>query len=150
MKGSYAVDKNNTLSLEFLQGNNTLTTSIAPTGIGTDAMPTINPFFPGGPGLGGVPGTPADPARFDPLAPLDFVDWRTTVAGNRSSTFENKTDRILLDWVGQPFRLGLFRRDAAVEFGHQEHLQQRLRQQHQHACRHHRHARPPMARFHLG
>lgn len=102
VRGSYAVDKDNTLSLEYLQANNKLTTSIAPTGIGSDMPtgPTGNPFFPGGPGLDGVPGTPAGPNGFDPNAPLDFVAWRTTAAGNRSSTFENKTNRILLDWVG--------------------------------------------------
>ena len=102
VKGSYAVDKDNTLSLEFLQGNNKLTTNIAPTAVFTlDPMPTSSPFFPGGPGLGGVPGTPANTsANFDPFSPIDYVDWRTTVAGNRSSTFDNKTDRFLLDWVG--------------------------------------------------
>jgi len=101
VKGSYAVDQNNTLSLEFLQGNNTVTTRVAPTAVFTDAMPTSNPFFPGGPGLGGVAGTPANTSpNFDPLAPIDFVDWRTTVAGSRQNKIESKTDRFLLDWVG--------------------------------------------------
>ncbi len=94
-RGSYAIDKNNTLSLEFLQGNNTLTSNIAPTGVTATAMPTNSPFFPGGPG-----GTPADAnPGFDPTAPL-YVPWRTTAAGNRSSTFENKTDRFMVDWIG--------------------------------------------------
>ena len=100
VKGSYAVDRDNTLSLEFLQGNNTVTSSIAPTGV-FPGMPTTSPFFPGGPGLDGVPGTPANLSpNFDASAPIDAVLWRTTVAGNRESTIESKTNRFLLDWVG--------------------------------------------------
>ncbi len=100
VKGSYAVDRDNTLSLEILQGNNTVTSSIAPTGV-FPSMPTTSPFFPGGPGLGGVPGTPANLSPdFDASSPIDAVLWRTTAAGNRESTVENKTNRFLLDWVG--------------------------------------------------
>jgi iron complex outermembrane receptor protein len=95
-RGSYAIDKDNTLSLEFLQGNNTLTSNIAATGVAAFGMPTVSPFFPGGSG-----GTPANTSPdFDPTASIDVVPWRTTAAGNRSSTFENKTDRFMLDWVG--------------------------------------------------
>ena len=101
VRGSYAINPDNTLSLEYLQGNNNLTTNIAPTAVFADGVPTNNPFYPGGPGLGGVPGTAGNSSpTFDPLAPLDYVDWRTTVAGNRSSTIENKTGRFMLDWVG--------------------------------------------------
>lgn len=94
-RGSYAIDKNNTMSLEYLQGNNTLTGNLAPTGVTVPDMPTSSPFYPGGSG-----GTPADnDPGFDPTAPI-YVPWRTTVAGNRTSTFENKTNRFMLDWVG--------------------------------------------------
>ncbi len=100
IKGSYAVDKENLVSLEFLQGNNTVTGSIAPTVV-FPGMSNSNPFFPGGAGSGGVPGTPANTSPdFDPTAPIDAVLWRTTAAGKRSSTIESKTDRFLLDWTG--------------------------------------------------
>ena len=99
-KGSYAVDKDNTVSLEYLQGNNKLTTRVAPTPFDGLPMPPANPFFPGGPGLNGVPGTPAntDPA-FDPNSPIGLY-WRTTDLGSRTDTSETKTDRFLLDWQG--------------------------------------------------
>jgi iron complex outermembrane recepter protein len=99
-KGSYAVDSNNTVSLEYLQGNNKLTARSAPTTLDNVQMPSTSPFFPGGPGLGGVPGTPAntDPA-FDPNSPIG-VYWRTTDLGSRKSVFDTKTDRFLLDWQG--------------------------------------------------
>jgi iron complex outermembrane recepter protein len=47
-KGSYAIDTQNTLSLEYLQGNNKLTTRVAPTPFIEVPMPSTNPFFPGG------------------------------------------------------------------------------------------------------
>lgn len=56
-KGSYAIDGNNTVSLEYLQGNNKLTTRVAPTPLIVVPMPNTNPFYPGGPGAGGIPGT---------------------------------------------------------------------------------------------
>jgi iron complex outermembrane receptor protein len=99
-KGSYAVDKDNTVSLEYLQGNNKLTTRIAPTPLIEVPMPSTNPFFPGGPGLGGVPGTPANTnPGFDPNSPIGLY-WRTTQLGSRTETFDTKTDRFLLDWQG--------------------------------------------------
>jgi iron complex outermembrane recepter protein len=102
-KGSYAVDSNNTVSLEYLQGNNKLTARSAQTGLENVQMPggpSGSPFFPGGAGLGGVPGTPTsiDPA-FDSNSPIG-VYWRTTDLGSRKSVFETKTDRFLLDWQG--------------------------------------------------
>jgi len=99
-KGSYAVDNDNTVSLEYLQGNNKLTTRIAPTPLIAVPMSSTNPFFPGGPGVGGIPGTPAntDPG-FDPNSDIGLL-WRTTQLGSRVDVFDTKTDRFLLDWQG--------------------------------------------------
>ncbi len=99
-KGSYAINTDNTVSLEYLQGNNKLTTRVAPTPLIEVPMVSTNPFFPGGPGQGGVPGTPAntDPG-FDPNSPIGLY-WRTTQLGQRTDVWETKTDRFLLDWQG--------------------------------------------------
>jgi iron complex outermembrane receptor protein len=99
-KGSYAVNNDNTVSLEYLQGNNKLTTRVAPTPLIALPMASTNPFFPGGPGAGGVPGTAAntDPG-FDPNSPIGLY-WRTTQLGSRTDVFDTKTDRFLLDWQG--------------------------------------------------
>jgi len=99
VKGTLAVDADNTVSLEYIQGNNKLSSVVAPSAISW-SMPSTNPFYPGGPGLSGVPGTAANStAGFDASAPID-LDWRTTTMGSRVSTFDNKTDRFLLDWQG--------------------------------------------------
>jgi len=99
-KGSYAIDSNNTVSLEYLQGNNKLTTRIAPTPLTFVPMTNANPFYPGGPGLGSVPGTPANTVPgFDPNSPV-YLLWRTTQLGQRVDVFDTKTDRFLLDWQG--------------------------------------------------
>jgi iron complex outermembrane receptor protein len=99
VKGTLAVNNDNTVSLEYVQGNNKLTGVVAPTTISW-SMPSTNPFYPGGPGLGGVPGTPANTTPgFDPNASID-LDWRTVSLGSRVSTFDNKTERLLLDWQG--------------------------------------------------
>ncbi len=100
-KGSYALDRDNTLSLEYLRGQNELSTRIAPTSVFVQGLPPSSPFYPGGAGLAGVPGTPANTSpNFDPAKPLDYVDWRTTAAGRREVTVDSSADRWLLDWVG--------------------------------------------------
>lgn len=100
-KGSVALGNDNTLSLEYLRGQNELSTRSAPTTVFVQGMPSANPFYPGGAGLAGVPGTPANTSpNFNPGAPLDYVDWRTTAAGPRESTVDSSADRWLLDWVG--------------------------------------------------
>lgn len=99
VKGTLAVNNDNTVSLEYVQGNNKLTSVVAPSAISW-SMPSSNPFYPGGPGLSGVPGTaPNTTPGFDTGAAVD-LDWRTTTMGSRISTFDNKTDRFLLDWQG--------------------------------------------------
>ncbi len=94
-KGSYAIDKANTLSLEFFQANNEVKSKISPTPVTGLTMPAANPFFPGGPG-----GTPAntDPA-FNPANDIT-VGWRTASLDGRATTTESKTDRFLLEWQG--------------------------------------------------
>jgi iron complex outermembrane receptor protein len=100
VKGSYAVNNENTVSLEYLQGNNKLTTRVAPTPLDNVTVSSTNPFFPGGPGLGRVPGTPANPdPAFDPNSDV-YAFWRLTQTGQRVDTWETKTDRFLLDWQG--------------------------------------------------
>jgi iron complex outermembrane receptor protein len=99
-KGSYAVDNQNTVSLEYLQGNNKLTSRVAPTPLIGVPMPNSNPFYPGGPGLAGVPGTPANNfPGFDPNSDV-YLLWRTTQLGSRVDVWDTKTDRFLLDWQG--------------------------------------------------
>ena len=99
-KGSYAINNDNTVSLEYLQGNNKLTTRIAPTPLAGVAMPNTNPFYPGGAGTGGIPGTPANNfPGFDPTSDV-YLLWRTTQLGSRVDVFDTKTDRFLLDWQG--------------------------------------------------
>jgi iron complex outermembrane receptor protein len=99
VKGTLAVNSDNTVSLEYIQGNNKLTSVVAPSVISW-SMPSSNPFYPGGPGLSGVPGTaPNSTPGFDSSANID-LDWRTTSMGSRVATFDNKTDRFLLDWQG--------------------------------------------------
>lgn len=112
-RGSYAVNKNNTVALEYLQANNKVSTQIAAASIPNMPMPANSPFFPGGSG-----GTPAnnDPT-FDPTQPI-AVTWRLTGAGNRQSKFENDTNRILLNWEGQyagwDYSANLFQSKATV------------------------------------
>lgn len=95
VKGSYAVDKSNTVSLEYIQANNSVSSKISPTPVTGLIVPASNPFYPGGPG-----GTPAntDPA-FNPANDIN-VGWRQTTLGGRASTIESKTDRFLLEWQG--------------------------------------------------
>lgn len=112
-RGSYAINKDNTIALEYLQANNKVPTTIAAASIPGMPMPTTSPFFPGGSG-----GTPAntDPL-FDPTQPIS-VTWRLTGAGNRQSEFENDTNRILLNWEGQyagwDYSANLFQSKATV------------------------------------
>ncbi|MBN8493386.1 MAG: TonB-dependent receptor [Burkholderiales bacterium] len=112
VKGTLAVDNDNTVSLEYVQGNNKLTSVVAPSAISW-SMPSTNPFYPGGTGLSGVPGTAANSTPgFDANAPID-LDWRTVSMGSRISTFDNKTDRFLLDWQGS--RQGWFYSAAILQ-----------------------------------
>ncbi len=93
-KGSFAVNKQNTVSLEYLQANNTVSSKISPTPLGGLTMVPGNPYFPG------AGNTAANPnAAFDPNANIS-LGWRQTELGGRASESENKTDRFLLEWQG--------------------------------------------------
>lgn len=93
-RGSFAVNKDNTISLEYLQADNTLSTVISPTPLTGLSMSPGSPFFPG---AGTVPGN-TDP-NFDPTQDIS-LGWRQTTVGGRASEFENKTNRWLLAWDG--------------------------------------------------
>lgn len=92
-KGSLAVNKDNTVSLEYIQANNKLMTVISPTPLGGLTMNPGSPYFPG---AGITPGNPA----IDMGTPIS-VGWRQTEVGGRASKFENDTNRITLAWEGQ-------------------------------------------------
>ncbi len=94
-KGSYAVNKDNTISLEYIQANNTVSSIISPTPVTGLTMNAGNPFFPG---AGITPGN--DNPGFDPASPIGLA-WRQTEVGGRANEFENKTNRIMLSWDGQ-------------------------------------------------
>lgn len=85
-KGSYAVNKDNTISLEYLQADNKLNTVISPTPLTGLTMNPGSPYFPNNPlNVGNEP--------------INF-GWRQTTVGGRASEFENKTNRWLLAWDG--------------------------------------------------
>ncbi len=100
VKGSYAVDKNNTLSLEFLQGNNNRHHPDSADGSlhRCNADDRTRSFRAGR--VSAV--CRARPPNTSPTsirsAPIDFVDWRTTVAGSRKARSKARpTDSC---WIG--------------------------------------------------
>jgi iron complex outermembrane receptor protein len=92
-KGSFAVNKDNTVSLEYIQANNKVDTVISPTPVTGLNMQPGNPFFPG---AGITPGN----AAISTASPIS-LGWRQTEVGGRASQPENSTNRILLNWEGQ-------------------------------------------------
>ena len=94
-KGSIAINKDNTLSLEYIRATNTVASTISPTPITNLTLNSGTPYFPGN----GI--TPANPnGLFNPAASIR-VGWRQTDVLGRANEFENTTDRILLNWEGQ-------------------------------------------------
>jgi iron complex outermembrane receptor protein len=93
-RGSYAVNKDNTISLEYLQADNTVSTKISPTPLTGMTMSPNNPFYPG---AGITPGN-SNP-NFDATKPIN-LGWRQTELKGRASEFENKTNRWMLAWDG--------------------------------------------------
>lgn len=93
-KGSFQVNKDNVVSLEFLQANNTVSTKISPTPLTGNPMSADNPYFPGA----GITAANPNPL-FNPNGNIS-VGWRQTELGGRASEPENKTDRFLLQWEG--------------------------------------------------
>ncbi|HMN77716.1 MAG TPA: TonB-dependent receptor [Burkholderiaceae bacterium] len=85
-RGSYAVNKDNTISLEYLQANNTVSTVLSPTPLTGLSMQPGSPYYPVNPAI-------------DPTQPIS-LSWRQTTVGGRASEFENKTDRWMLAWDG--------------------------------------------------
>ena len=85
-KGSYAVNKDNTISLEYLQANNKVNTAISPTPLTGLQMSPNNPYFPNNPAI-------------DPTKDIT-VGWRQTELKGRASEFKNDTNRWMLAWDG--------------------------------------------------
>lgn len=86
-RGAYAVNKDNTISLEYLQANNNVSTKISPTPLGGLSMAPGNPNFP------------VNPPAIDPTQPINLA-WRMTDLGGRASEFKSDTNRWLLAWDG--------------------------------------------------
>jgi iron complex outermembrane receptor protein len=87
-RGSLALGANNTLSLEYFQAYNKLTTAVAPTPLTGLSMPPTSPYYPGN----GI--TPAGPATLNTGANIS-VGWRMIPAGQRAQEVENTTQRVL-------------------------------------------------------
>ncbi len=92
-RGSIAINKDNTIALEYIRANNTVSSIISPTPVTGLTMSPTNTFYPGK----GI--TPAN-AAIDPTKSIS-LGWRQTEVGGRASEFENTTDRLLLSLEGQ-------------------------------------------------
>ena len=93
LRGSLALGKNHTASLEYFFSQNTLFRTIAPSPESGLTMPNTNPFYPGN----GI--TPANPALNTAL-PIS-VGWRTTVLGARANEQTNDTQRVVASVEGE-------------------------------------------------
>ena len=92
LRGSLALGKDHTASLEYFFSQNTLFRTIAPSPEGGLTMPNTSPFYPGN----GI--TPANPALNTTL-PIS-VSWRTTVLGARANEQQNDTQRVVASVQG--------------------------------------------------
>jgi iron complex outermembrane receptor protein len=92
LRGSLALGKDHTASLEYFYAENTLFRTIAPSPEGGLTMPNTSPFYPGN----GI--TPANPALNTAL-PIS-VSWRTTVLGARANEQTNETQRVVASVQG--------------------------------------------------
>ena len=112
-KGSYAVNKDNTVSLEYIQADNSLATAISPTPVTGLSMSPNNPFYPG---KGITPGN-TNPS-FDPSKPIS-LGWRQATLGGRASEVNNTTYRWLGQWEGTykdwDYNVSGFYSDATVK-----------------------------------
>lgn len=85
-RGSFAVNKDNTISLEYLQADNTVNTKISPTPLTGLTMNPGSPYYPDNPDINST-------------LPIN-LGWRQTTLGGRASEFENKTNRWMAAWDG--------------------------------------------------
>ena len=88
LKGSVALAKDHTASLEYFFSSNTLYRTIAPSPETGLTMPASSPFFPGN----GI--TPSGPAGLNRTQPIS-VGWRTTDLGARGNEQTNDTQRVV-------------------------------------------------------
>jgi len=87
-KGSLAIGKDHTASLEYFFTRNTVTTQIAPSPEGGMTMGPDSPFYPGN----GI--TPITDTRLNRTQPIS-INWRTTVMGPRQGEQVNDTQRVV-------------------------------------------------------
>ena len=93
LRGSFALNPNNTVYAEYFYANNTIQTRIAPSPESGLSMTSASPFFPGN----GI--TPITNPALDPTRPIS-IGWRTTVLGQRQTEQENDTQRFVLGLEG--------------------------------------------------
>ena len=93
LRGSWALNPNNTVYAEYFYANNTINTQIAPSPESGLSMTSASPFFPGN----GI--TPITNPALDPTRPIS-IGWRTTVLGPRQTEQENDTQRFVLGLEG--------------------------------------------------
>jgi iron complex outermembrane recepter protein len=87
LKGSLALGKDHTASLEYFRSFNQVRTRIAPSPEGGLTMPQDSPFFPGN-------GTYAANPALNTTRPISIA-WRTVPLGSRGGEQENVTQRLL-------------------------------------------------------
>ncbi len=93
LRGSLALGKDHTASLEYFYSQNTLFRTIAPSPEGGLTMTTSSPFYPGN---GIIPITDTRLNRTQPIS----VSWRTTVLGARENEQTNDTQRVVASLEG--------------------------------------------------
>ncbi len=93
LKGSWAINANNTLSGEYFWAHNQLTSHIAPSPESGLTMTPASPFYPGN----GI--TPITNTALNTTQPIS-INWRTTVLGSRETEQSNDTWRAVLSLDG--------------------------------------------------
>ena len=88
LRGSLALGKDHTASLEYFFSENTLFRTIAPSPETGLSMTPNSPFYPGN----GI--TPLTDARLNRTQPIS-VSWRTTALGARANEQTNDTQRVV-------------------------------------------------------
>ena len=112
-RGTFAVTRNTTASLEYVWAENTTINRVAATPVTGLSMPTTNRYFPGA----GITPAPAASFDFDPTQPV-FVNWRMLPAGKRTSVPEAEGSRLVGElntvWNRWDLRAGAFWSESKV------------------------------------
>ena len=93
LRGSWALNANNTLYSEYFWSRNTIFQVIAPSPEGGLTMTPASPFYPGN----GI--TPITNPALNPAQNIS-VSWRTTFLGSRTTEVSNDTQRLVLGLDG--------------------------------------------------